>query len=225
MSSLIDRYKKINDRILTSCEQAKRDPSSVKLLAVSKTKPPEMVDEFASLGQKFFGENKIQEAQAKIPLCISGLQWHLIGHLQSNKAKIAATLFDMVHSVDSLKIMNALDKNAESTLPILLQVNVAGDSAKFGFKPEEAEEIINLSCKLNNCEVHGLMTIPPFSEDLDKTRQHFNHLRELRDALEVKTGVPLPELSMGMSYDLEAAIEAGSTWMIRVGSDLFGERK
>jgi hypothetical protein len=224
MSSLIDRYKKINDRILTSCEQAKRDPSSVKLLAVSKTKPPEMVDEFASLGQKFFGENKIQEAQAKIPLCISGLQWHLIGHLQSNKAKIAATLFDMVHSVDSLKIMNALDRNAESTLPILLQVNVAGDSAKFGFKPEEAEEIINLSCKLNNCEVHGLMTIPPFSEDLDKTRQHFNHLRELRDALEVKTGVPLPELSMGMSYDLEAAIEAGSTW-IRVGSDLFGERK
>ena len=224
MVSLIDRYKKINDRILTSCEQAKRDPSSVKLLAVSKTKPPEMVDEFASLGQKFFGENKIQEAQAKIPLCISGLQWHLIGHLQSNKAKIAATLFDMVHSVDSLKIMNALDRNAESTLPILLQVNVAGDSAKFGFKPEEAEEIINLSCKLNNCEVHGLMTIPPFSEDLDKTRQHFNHLRELRDALEVKTGVPLPELSMGMSYDLEAAIEAGSTW-IRVGSDLFGERK
>ncbi len=224
MSSLIDRYKKINDRILTSCEQAKRDPSSVKLLAVSKTKPPEMVDEFASLGQKFFGENKIQEAQAKIPLCISGLQWHLIGHLQSNKAKIAATLFDMVHSVDSLKIMNALDRNAESTLPILLQVNVAGDSAKFGFKPEETEEIINLSCKLNNCEVHGLMTIPPFSEDLDKTKQHFNHLRELRDALEVKTGVPLPELSMGMSYDLEAAIEAGSTW-IRVGSDLFGERK
>ena len=224
MNSLIDRYKKINDRILTSCEQAKRDPSSVKLLAVSKTKPPEMVDEFASLGQKFFGENKIQEAQAKIPLCISGLQWHLIGHLQSNKAKIAATLFDMVHSVDSLKIMNALDKNAESTLPILLQVNVAGDSAKFGFKSEEVEEIINLSCKLNNCEVHGLMTIPPFSEDLDKTRQHFNDLRELRDALEVKTGVPLPELSMGMSYDLEAAIEAGSTW-IRVGSDLFGERK
>ena len=224
MSSLIDRYKKINDRILTSCEQAKRDPSSVKLLAVSKTKPPEMVDEFASLGQKFFGENKIQEAQAKIPLCISGLQWHLIGHLQSNKAKIAATLFDMVHSVDSLKIMNALDRNAESTLPILLQVNVAGDSAKFGFKPEEAEEIINLSCKLNNCEVHGLMTIPPFSEDLDKTKQHFNHLRELRDTLEAKTGVPLPELSMGMSYDLEAAIEAGSTW-IRVGSDLFGERK
>ena len=224
MNDLSDRYKKINDRILTACELAQRDPKSVKLLAVSKTKPPEMVDEFASLGQKFFGENKIQEAQGKIPLCISGLQWHLIGHLQSNKAKIAATLFDMVHSVDSLKIMNALDRNAESTLPILLQVNVAGDSAKFGFKPEEAEEIINLSCKLNNCEVHGLMTIPPFSEDLDKTRQHFNHLRELRDALEVKTGVPLPELSMGMSYDLEAAIEAGSTW-IRVGSDLFGERK
>lgn len=224
MNDLSDRYKKINDRILTACEIAQRDPKSVNLLAVSKTKPPEMVDEFASLGQKFFGENKIQEAQGKIPLCVSGLQWHLIGHLQSNKAKIAATLFDMVHSVDSLKIMNALDRNAETTLPILLQVNVAGDSAKFGFKPEEVEEIINLSCKLNNCEVHGLMTIPPFSEDLDKTRQHFNHLRELRDTLEAKTGVPLPDLSMGMSYDLEAAIEAGSTW-IRVGSDLFGERK
>ena len=224
MNDLSDRYKKINDRILTACEIAQRDPKSVKLLAVSKTKPPEMVDEFASLGQKFFGENKIQEAQGKIPLCISGLQWHLIGHLQSNKAKIAATLFDMVHSVDSPKIMNALDRNAETTLPILLQVNVAGDSAKFGFKPEEVEQIINLSCDLNNCEVHGLMTIPPFSEDLDKTREHFYHLRELRDTLEAKTGVPLPELSMGMSYDLEAAIEAGSTW-IRVGSDLFGERK
>ena len=224
MNDLSDRYKKINDRILTACELAQRDPKSVKLLAVSKTKPPEMVDEFASLGQKFFGENKIQEAQGKIPLCISGLQWHLIGHLQSNKAKIAATLFDMVHSVDSLKIMNALDRNAETTLPILLQVNVAGDSAKFGFNPEEVEEIINLSCELNNCEVHGLMTIPPFSEDLDKTKEHFSHLRALRDTLEAKTGVPLPELSMGMSYDLEAAIEAGSTW-IRVGSDLFGERK
>ena len=224
MNDLSDRYKKIKDRILTACELAQRDPKSVKLLAVSKTKPPDMVDEFASLGQKFFGENKIQEAQGKIPLCISGLQWHLIGHLQSNKAKIAATLFDMVHSVDSLKIMNALDRNAETTLPILLQVNVAGDSAKFGFNPEEVEEIINLSCELNNCEVHGLMTIPPFSEDLDKTREHFCHLRELRDTLEAKTGVPLPELSMGMSYDLEAAIEAGSTW-IRVGSDLFGERK
>ena len=224
MNDLSDRYKKIKDRILTACELAQRDPKSVKLLAVSKTKPPEMVDEFASLGQKFFGENKIQEAQGKIPLCISGLQWHLIGHLQSNKAKIAATLFDMVHSVDSLKIMNALDRNAETTLPILLQVNVAGDSAKFGFNPEEVEEIINLSCELNNCEVHGLMTIPPFSEDLDKTKEHFGHLRELRDSLEAKTGVPLPELSMGMSYDLEAAIEEGSTW-IRVGSDLFGERK
>ena len=224
MNDLSDRYKKINDRILIACEIAQRDPKSVKLLAVSKTKPPEMVDEFASLGQKFFGENKIQEAQGKIPLCISGLQWHLIGHLQSNKAKIAANLFDMVHSVDSPKIMNALDRNAETTLPILLQVNVAGDSAKFGFKPEEVEQIINLSCDLNNCEVHGLMTIPPFSEDLDKTREHFYHLRELRDTLEAKTGVPLPELSMGMSYDLEAAIEAGSTW-IRVGSDLFGERK
>ena len=224
MNDLSDRYKKINDRILTACDLAQRDPKSVKLLAVSKTKPPEMVDEFASLGQKFFGENKIQEAQGKIPLCISGVQWHLIGHLQSNKAKIAAALFDMVHSVDSLKIMNALDRSAETTLPILLQVNVAGDSAKFGFNPEEVEEIINLSCELNNCEVHGLMTIPPFSEDLDKTKEHFSHLRELRDTLEAKTGVPLPELSMGMSYDLEAAIEAGSTW-IRVGSDLFGERK
>ena len=149
MNDLSDRYKKINDRILTACEIAQRDPKSVKLLAVSKTKPPEMVDEFASLGQKFFGENKIQEAQGKIPLCISGLQWHLIGHLQSNKAKIAATLFDMVHSVDSLKIMNALDRNAETTLPILLQVNVAGDSAKFGFKLSLNGNIIKISFFIN----------------------------------------------------------------------------
>lgn len=223
MSLLIDNIYKIEQRIAESCSRSGRERESVNLLAVSKTKPPHIVDEAAGHGLKFFGENKVQEAQAKIMQCSSSIEWHLIGHLQSNKAKIASNLFNMIHSVDSIKLLHLLDQHSETTLPVLLQVNIAGDSAKFGLRPEEAELVLSESNNLKNCEIHGLMTIPPFCKDVENTRAHFRALRLLRDQLQEKLQIPLPELSMGMSHDLEIAIEEGSTW-VRIGSDLFGAR-
>ncbi|VGO17191.1 hypothetical protein PDESU_05786 [Pontiella desulfatans] len=217
------RLERVEQRIAKACQNAGRSREEVRLLAVSKTKPPEAVREAAGCGLRLFGENRVQEAQSKIPLCPPGLEWHLIGHLQTNKAKIAARFFQMVHSVDSLKLLEALDSHAGTTLPVLLQVNVSGEAAKFGMKPDEVAGVIETANRLQKCEVHGLMTIPPFSPDPEKTRVHFRALRELRDRLQQETATPLPELSMGMSHDLEVAIEEGSTW-VRIGTDLFGSR-
>ncbi|MDF7808380.1 YggS family pyridoxal phosphate-dependent enzyme [Pontiellaceae bacterium B12219] len=218
-----ERLDAVERRIAVACEKAGRERNSVTLLAVSKTKPPEAVREAVDCGLRLFGENKVQETQSKVSMCPAGLEWHLIGHLQSNKAKIAANLFQMVHTVDSLKILQALEKHAHSTLPVLLQVNIAGEAGKYGMKPEEVAGVIEAANTMSKCEVHGLMVIPPFSPDPEKTRIHFSNLRKLRDQLQDETGTPLPELSMGMSHDLEVAIEEGSTW-VRIGTDLFGKR-
>ena len=221
--SFKERLDQIEQRILVACERSGRKRADVRLLAVSKTRPPEAVREAVDCGLRLCGENRVQEAQSKIPMSPSGLEWHLIGHLQTNKAKVAARLFQMIHSVDSLKLLQALESHAGTTLPVLLQVNVSGEASKFGMKPSEVEEVIEAANQMQKCEVHGLMTIPPFSPDLEKTRVHFVALRELRDRLQEQTGTPLPELSMGMSNDLEVAIEEGSTW-VRVGTALFGAR-
>jgi pyridoxal phosphate enzyme (YggS family) len=218
------RLEKVELRIAAACEKAGRPRDSVHLLAVSKTKPPEAIREAAGCGLRLFGENKVQEAQSKIPLCPDGLEWHLIGHLQSNKAKVAANLFRMIHSVDSLKLLNALDTHADMSLPVLLQVNVSGEASKSGMAPGEVADVIEAANQMAKVEVHGLMTIPPFTSDPEKARVHFAALRNLRDRLQQETGTPLPELSMGMSHDLEIAIEEGSTW-VRIGTDLFGSRK
>jgi pyridoxal phosphate enzyme (YggS family) len=222
-NTFAERLEKVEQRIAAACRQAGRTRESVTLLAVSKTKPPEAVREAAGCGLRLFGENKVQEAQSKVAMCPSGLEWHLIGHLQTNKAKIAARLFQMVHSVDSLKLLQALAMHAGTTLPVLLQVNVSGEASKSGMKPDEVAAIIDAANRMQKVEVHGLMTIPPFSPDPEKTRVYFRALRELRDRLQEETGTPLPELSMGMSHDLEIAIEEGSTW-VRIGTDLFGGR-
>jgi pyridoxal phosphate enzyme (YggS family) len=221
--SFAERLDKVEQRIAAACEKAARPRDSVTLLAVSKTKAPEAVREAAECGLRLFGENRVQEAQAKIPLCPDHLEWHLIGHLQSNKAKVAAKLFNMVHSVDSLKLLQALDAHADTILPVLLQVNVSGEASKSGMKPDEVAGVIDAANQMQKVEVHGLMTIPPFTPDAEKARTHFSSLRNLRDRLQDETGTPLPELSMGMSHDLEVAIEEGSTW-VRIGTDLFGAR-
>lgn len=221
--SFAERLDKIEQRISAACEKAGRLRDDVTLLAVSKTKPPEAVEEAAACGLRLFGENKVQEAQAKIPQCPSGLEWHLIGHLQSNKAKVAANLFQMIHSVDSLKLLQALDAHAEMALPVLLQVNVSGEAAKSGMSPGDVAAVVEAANQMSKIEVHGLMTIPPFTPDPEKARGHFIALRALRDRVQEEMGTPLPELSMGMSHDLEIAIEEGSTW-IRIGTDLFGAR-
>ncbi len=196
------------------------------MLAVAKTQPPEVVRAAAELGLTLFGENKIQEAKAKIPLCPDRLRWHFIGHLQTNKCRDAVSLFEMIQSVDSLPLAQELQKRAEQaakTMPILLEINVAGEGSKFGYQPErmltEFKEIISLS----RLEVHGLMAIPPFTPVPEKARPHFRRLRELREQCEQLLGAPLPHLSIGMSGDFEIAIEEGAT-IVRIGTALFGER-
>jgi pyridoxal phosphate enzyme (YggS family) len=215
--SFESRLKEVEERIAAACRKAGRARESVRLLAVSKTKPASMVREAAECGLRLFGENKVQEAQTKIPMCPPGLEWHLIGHLQSNKAKIAAQLFQMIHSVDSLKLLQTLDQHAATPLPILLQVNVSGEASKSGMNPDEVAATVEAANQLSKVEVHGLMTIPPFTPDPEKARAHFKALRELRDRVQEETATPLPELSMGMSHDLEIAIEEGSTW-VRCGN-------
>ena len=223
--SISGNLEAVEARIAAACEKSGRRRSDVKLVAVSKTKPVEAVLEAAGAGQILFGENRVQEAQNKIPLCPGNLQWHLIGHLQSNKARIAASgLFRMIHSVDSERLIRLLDEYAAVPLPVLIQVNVSGEGSKEGCTPQEVAALIEAANQCGKVEVHGLMTIPPFTPDPEKARLHFSNLRKLRDRLQQETGTPLPELSMGMSHDFEIAVEEGSTF-VRVGSDIFGERK
>ena len=222
--SIRENLEAVEMRIAAACEKAGRNRAEVKLVAVSKTKPVEAVMEAADAGQVLFGENRIQEAQVKIPQCPCHLQWHLIGHLQSNKARIAASgLFRMIHSIDSENLLRELDKYAATPLPVLIQVNVSGEGSKEGCTPEESAALIHTANQCSKVEVYGLMTIPPFTPNPEKARIHFSNLRKLRDRLQQETGTPLPELSMGMSLDFEIAIEEGATF-IRIGSDIFGGR-
>jgi pyridoxal phosphate enzyme (YggS family) len=207
VTELADRIHNIQARV----------PDGVTLVAVTKTVPPERVDAALNAGIAVFGENKIQEAKAKIPLVSSRARWHFIGHLQSNKARDAVELFELIHSVDSVKLAGELDKWAEragKTQPILLEVNVSGEASKFGIKPEDLPATLAEIQKSPRLEVRGLMTMPPLGKD---PRPFFRQLRRLRD----DTG--LRELSMGMSHDYEIAIEEGAT-IVRIGTAIFGER-
>lgn len=226
-TTIAQNMEQIHERIRAACSRANRPPDSVRLLAVSKTVGPDSIREAFAAGQTAFGENRVQEALAKVELAPSGLQWHLIGHLQSNKVRPAAACFDMIHSIDSFKLLEQVNRAAQEagrTIPVLLQVNVAGESTKFGLKPADTPALIAASFSLYNISICGLMTIPPWAEDTEKTRPYFTALRHLRDDLQQQHSIPLPELSMGMSHDLETAIEEGATW-VRVGTDIFGARK
>jgi PLP dependent protein len=223
---LLENLESLQKRIAAACERAGREPGSVTLLAVTKTHPPEAVMEAARLGLTHFGENKVQEAKAKIPQCPGKLRWHMIGHLQSNKARDAVALFEMIQSVDSYSLAEELNKRAEQaakTLPILLEVNSAGEASKFGYSPERLLEDFSRINSLPRLEIHGLMTVPPWAPNPEKVRPVFQRMRELKTRCEQILGAPLPHLSMGMSSDFEAAIEEGAT-MVRIGTALFGER-
>ena len=216
----------IRQRIRTACERAGRNPDSVTMLAVTKMQPPEVVQAAAKLGLILFGENKVQEAKAKMPLCPGNLRWHMIGHLQSNKCRDAVELFKMIQSVDSLSLAQEINKRAEQaarTLPVLLEVNVAGEASKFGYRPEQLLAELKELNALPRIEIHGLMTVPPWSAEAEKARPHFRRLREIKVQCEQILGAPLPHLSMGMSGDFEIAIEEGAT-MVRIGTELFGPR-
>ncbi len=217
----------VNQRIADACQRGGRSVDSVKLVAVSKRKGPDAVRALAESGVGVFGESRVQEASQKIPLCPAGLAWHMIGHVQRNKARDVARLFSYVHSVDSLRLLEALDSaagEAGKVLPVLLEVNVSGEGSKFGLAPGEVPAVLERCQTLMHLDVSGVMTIPPFVPQADDARPHFARLRELRDEWRAASGFPLDELSMGMSHDFEIAIEEGATW-IRLGTVLFGERE
>ncbi len=223
---LAENLAAVQSRIAAACGRVGRDPAEVTLLAVSKNHPAEAVAEAVGLGLATFGENRVQEAKAKIPLSPSRARWHFIGHLQSNKARDAVALFDTIESVDSLALAEELQKQAEKqakTLKVLLEVNVAGESSKFGWVPDRLLENLGAINALPRLELHGLMTVAPYATDAEKVRSVFRRLRELRDRGAEHLGAPLPVLSMGMSGDLEVAIEEGAT-IVRVGTALFGPR-
>lgn len=226
MSVLADNLEKVRSRIQRACERSGRDPAAVTLLAVSKNHPAAAVEEAARLGLAYFGESRIQEARVKIPQCPNRLHWHMIGHLQSNKVKDALGLFEMIESIDSLALAEELQKQAEKQaryVKILLEINVAGESSKHGWDPVRVLEDFETVNRFSRLEIHGLMTIAPYAVDPEKVRPVFARLRELRDRSAEKLGAPIPVLSMGMSGDLEVAIEEGAT-LVRVGTALFGER-
>ena len=224
--ALAESLEQIEQRIHTARERAGRTRDSVTLLAVTKTHPPETIREAVNLGLTFFGENKIQEAKAKIPNCPGKARWHFIGHLQSNKCRDAVELFEMIQGVDSLAIAQEINKRAEQaakTMPILLEINVAGEGSKFGYQPEQMLADLKAINALPRLEIHGLMAIPPFTPVPEKARPYFQKLRGLKQQAEAVLGAPLPHLSMGMSGDFEVAIEEGAT-IVRIGTALFGER-
>ncbi len=221
-----ERLDQVRERMAAACARAGRRPDDVQLIAISKTYGPDRVREAAACGLRIFGENKVQEAEAKVPECPGQLSWHLVGHLQSNKAARAVALFDQIHSVDSLKLLQRLEAAAAAEgqrLPVLLEVNVSGEASKFGLPPAAVPELLAHAPELDLVQIAGLMTMPPLTPDPERARHFFRRLRELRDEWSGASGLPLAELSMGMSHDFEVAIEEGATW-IRVGTALFGER-
>ncbi len=213
-------------QIADACDRAGRARNEVALLAVTKTHPATAAEYAWRYGLPRVGENRVQEAAEKRPLAPPGLKWDLIGHLQSNKAKLAADLFDRVQSVDSEKLLLALERAAAARskqLAILLQINAGNDPAKFGAEPEDAERLLETALRQPHLHVEGLMTIAPLSEDPSVAQRTFARLRSIRDDLQTRLRVSLPELSMGMSGDLAAAVAEGST-LVRVGTALFGSR-
>jgi pyridoxal phosphate enzyme (YggS family) len=223
------RLNGVRERIADAAGRAGRQPSSVRLIAVSKTFPIDAIRTAAASGQIDFGENKVQEGQSKILAAGSlPLRWHLIGHLQSNKAKKAAALFDAIHSIDSLDLLRKVDEAAADRgrqLDVLIQVDLAGESTKHGAPEADVPAIVDGAMACNAARVVGLMLLPPAVDDPHDARPYFAALRALRDRL-LAGGVPaarLSELSMGMSHDFEVAIEEGAT-IVRVGSAIFGDR-
>jgi hypothetical protein len=223
---LADGLQAVRERITRACQRVGRDPSEVTLVAVTKSRPPEVVRAAAALGLGLFGENKVQEAKAKIPLCPGRLRWHLIGHLQTNKARDAVHCFELIQSVDSLRLAEEINRCAEKaakTMPVLLEVNVAGEATKFGYRPESLLAELERLNGLKRLEIHGLMTMAPWTPEPEKVRPVFRQLRQLKQECETRLGAPLAHLSMGMSSDFEVAIEEGAT-LVRIGTALFGER-
>jgi len=226
VSGTSERLEEVRAEIEQIADKSGRNVEEIELVAVSKAHDAEKVREVIAGGQFVFGESKVQEARAKIPLLPSHLRWHLIGHLQKNKIRHALPLFELIHSIDSVDLAQQVERIAEEDglFPrVLLQVNVAGEGSKFGFKPEVLVENMERLLELQRLSIEGLMTIPPLAADAEKSRPHFVRLRSLRSELEQRFDLKLPHLSMGMSDDFAVAIAEGAT-IVRIGTRIFGPR-
>ena len=227
MINIEANLNRVRNEIAQAAQVSGRNITDIELVAVTKTHSAEIVREAISAGQTLFGESKVQEARVKIPLLPSNLRWHFIGHLQKNKIRHALPLFEMIHSIDSLDLAQAIDRVAQEDglhPRILLEVNVAGEGSKFGFKSATLRAQLESLLMLPRLSIEGLMCIPPLAEEAEASRKYFVELRELRDALEKEFEVKLPQLSMGMTNDYRVAVEEGAT-LVRVGTAIFGERK
>lgn len=216
----------VRSQVSEAARKSGRSPDEIQLVAVSKTHEAEKVRAAFDAGQEIFGESRVQEARAKIPLLPSALRWHFIGRLQKNKVRHALPLFELFHSIDSLALAENMNRIAEEDglhSRVLLEVNVAGEGSKIGFTPESLRAAFDVINSLGRITVEGLMTIPPLADEAEKSRKYFALLRELRDELAQESGIELTSLSMGMSHDFVVAIEEGAT-LVRVGTAIFGPR-
>ena len=226
MDSIAENLAHVRGQIAQAAAKSGRDGSSVELVAVSKTHDAEKVRAAYEAGQTLFGESRVQEARVKIPELPSNLRWHFVGHLQKNKIRHALPLFELIHSVDSLALAQDMNRIAEEEglhPRILLEVNVAGEGSKFGFKPDALRAEMETLLALSRLSILGLMTIPPLAPEAEASRRSFAQVRELRDRLQTEFHVDLAQLSMGMTNDFAIAVEEGAT-LVRVGTAIFGER-
>jgi len=223
---LIRRWRDVLERMAHAARRAGRDPGAVRLVAVSKLHPAEAVGTLFAAGQRSFGENYVQEARAKMDALPRDISWHFIGHLQTNKVNAVVGRFDLIQGLDSLKLAQSLQKRAEAlglTQDVLVQVNLAGESQKSGIDAAKLPSLAGYLVESTHLRWRGLMVMPPFFDDPQRARPYFARLRELAAELRAGSGLPLPELSMGMTGDFEAAIEEGAT-LVRIGTSIFGQR-
>ena len=228
MSTIEENLKRINDRIEAACKRSGRDRSEVTLISVSKTKPVETLDTAYKAGVREFGENKVQEMTSKHEALPEDIHWHMIGHLQRNKVKYLADYVTLIHSVDSYRLAEEISIHGQKrkrVIPILIEVNVADESTKFGVSKDEVEQLVREISELKGVKIMGLMTVAPYIEDPEENRPYFAILKQLSVDIAVKNidNVSMSILSMGMTGDFEVAIEEGST-MVRVGTGIFGAR-
>ncbi|NMA44079.1 MAG: YggS family pyridoxal phosphate-dependent enzyme [Oligosphaeraceae bacterium] len=226
MNEIKENLARVKARIFAAAERSARSPNQIKLLAVSKTVAPERIQEAFTAGQRHFAENRVQELCAKTPVLPKDIRWHLIGHLQQNKVRAALQTNALIHSIDSLRLLQRVKRIAgelEMNAEVLLEVNISGETSKFGLEPGQLEPLLE-ECRSGPVQCRGLMTIAPYQAEEKELHRIFGTLRKLRDKLQQSSGIELPELSMGMSGDFEAAIAEGAT-MLRIGSAIFGERQ
>ncbi len=226
--SIADNLARVKERIANGAIRAGRSPDSVKLVGVTKTVDDQRIQEAVSAGLEILGENYVQEARSKIQRFGDQVSWHFVGRLQTNKAKYAVKLFDLIQTVDSLKLATELNRRAQPlgrVMPIIIQVNLAGEASKGGVHPAETLSLIRQISELTSIQIQGLMTMPPFFNDPERARPYFRQLWELAQEIAAAGvgGVGMKEISMGMSGDFEVAIEEGAT-LVRVGTAIFGER-